>query len=154
MTARIWIALGFLVAASVASSSWAQDQCSPTARAGDASRGASPASVSHPARIRVGAGVAATQLIHVVQPQFHSDAKMKTSVALHAVIDFDGAIISLEFVSGPPTLKDPVMDAVRQWRYRPVALNGEPVQVDTMITVVIKTDKNGDLKPQPKPPKS
>jgi protein TonB len=42
----------------------------------------------------------------------------------------------LQYVSGPPLLMKSAMDAVRQWRYKPTLLNGEPVDVDTTISVV------------------
>lgn len=88
--------------------------------------------------------------MYQVQPKYHADAKIKATLVLHAVIDYDGTVMSLEFVSGPPLLTSAVMDAVKQWRYRPTKLNGQAVQVDTTINVVIATDENGDLKPQPK----
>ena len=42
----------------------------------------------------------------------------------------------LTYVSGPPLLVKAAMDAVRQWRYRPTMLDGEPVEVETTIQVV------------------
>ena len=55
---------------------------------------------------------------------------------MHAIIGKDGGIKQLEVVSGHPMLKDAAFDAVRQWRYRPTLLNGEPVEVDTTIDVI------------------
>jgi protein TonB len=55
---------------------------------------------------------------------------------LHAVIAKDGSVEDLQYVSGPPLLMKAAMDAVRQWRYQPTQLNGEPVEVDTTISVV------------------
>jgi protein TonB len=57
------------------------------------------------------------------------------------VIDFDGSILDLQWVSGPPELKDAATDAMKQWRYEPTSLNGEPVQVDTTISVVFTLGK-------------
>jgi protein TonB len=42
----------------------------------------------------------------------------------------------LQYVSGPPLLMKSALDAIRQWRYKPTMLNGEPVEVDTTISVV------------------
>ena len=56
-------------------------------------------------------------------------------VVLHATIGRDGAILSLQLVSGHPLLAPAAIDAVRQWRYRPYTLNGEPAEVETMVTV-------------------
>lgn len=58
------------------------------------------------------------------------------SVRMHAVIGTDGSIQTLEAVLGDPPLVQAVLDAVRQWRYRPTTLNGEPVEVDTTIDVI------------------
>jgi protein TonB len=55
---------------------------------------------------------------------------------LHAIISKDGSVESLEYISGPQLLMKNAMDAVRQWRYKPTMLNGEPVEVDTTISVV------------------
>ena len=55
---------------------------------------------------------------------------------LHAIIAKDGSVQELTYVSGPALLMRSAMDAVRQWRYQPTLLNGEPVEVDTTISVV------------------
>ncbi len=77
-------------------------------------------------------------LIHRVQPQYPAIAKLagiQGDVLLHAVIGRDGAIENLQVVSGPPALVSAARDAVRQWQYRPYMLNGEPVEVETQVTV-------------------
>jgi protein TonB len=56
-------------------------------------------------------------------------------VELRAIIATDGSIQSLQVVSGDPLFCQSALDAVRQWRYRPTYLNGQPVEVDTFITV-------------------
>jgi len=77
-------------------------------------------------------------LIYRVQPDYPALAKLariQGAVLLRAVISKQGTIENLQPVSGPPLLIRAALDAVRQWRYRPYLLNGEPVQVDTQITV-------------------
>lgn len=54
---------------------------------------------------------------------------------LLAVIGKDGTIRELQVKSGLPVLAQAALDAVKQWRYRPYMLNGEPVEVDTQITI-------------------
>ena len=54
---------------------------------------------------------------------------------LQAVIGKDGTVQKLEVVSGDPALTQSALDAVRQWVYQPTLLNGEPVEVQTMIDV-------------------
>jgi len=92
-----------------------------------------------PTRIRVGGNVAAANLIRQVQPVYPAIAKtahISGTVVLHAVISKDGTIQELTYISGPPLLMKNAMDAVHQWRYKPTLLNGEPVDVDTTISVV------------------
>jgi periplasmic protein TonB len=57
-------------------------------------------------------------------------------VELRAVIATDGTIQSLHVVSGDPGFYQSAIDAVSQWRYKPTVLNGQPVEVDTFITVI------------------
>lgn len=57
---------------------------------------------------------------------------------LHAIIAKDGTVQSLDYVSGPNELKDSAIDAVKKWRYKPMLLNDQPVEVDTTISVVFK----------------
>jgi protein TonB len=54
---------------------------------------------------------------------------------VHVVIDRDGNIAQLEPISGPPELINAAAEAARQWRYKPTILNGDPVEVDTTITI-------------------
>jgi len=92
-----------------------------------------------PKRIRVGGAIASANLVHQVTPDYPKDAKKKHisgTVLLHATIGHDGTIETLEFVSGPPELTASAMEAVKKWRYKPTLLNGDPVEVDTMISVV------------------
>ena len=89
--------------------------------------------------IRVGGNVQQANLLRQVQPIYPPIAKtahISGTVVLHAIISKDGTIEQLEYISGPPLLMKNAMDAVRQWRYRPTMLNGEPVEVDTTVSVV------------------
>jgi periplasmic protein TonB len=54
---------------------------------------------------------------------------------LQAVISKDGSIENLRVISGHPMLVPSAIDAVKQWKYKPYILNGEPVEVDTQVTV-------------------
>ncbi len=90
-------------------------------------------------RIRVGGNVQQAKMAHMVQPIYPTIAKtahIQGTVTLHAVIAKDGSVQELQYIAGPPLLMRPAMDAVRQWRYQPTLLNGEPVEVDTTISVV------------------
>jgi len=92
-----------------------------------------------PTRIRVAGKVQQAMLVHRVMPVYPPDAKgahISGTVLLHLIIDKGGAVEKVEYISGPPELKTSAMDAIKQWRYKPTLLNGEPVEVDTMISVV------------------
>ena len=91
-----------------------------------------------PQRVRVSQGVSQGLLIHKVQPTYPPlarQARVQGTVVLQAVIGKDGTIENLRVVSGHPMLTSSALEAVKQWRYKPYYLNGEPVEVDTTINV-------------------
>jgi protein TonB len=97
-----------------------------------------PPKPAAPQRIRVGGNVEAGAILNKVQPEYPAIAKVahiSGTVVLHAVISKDGSIQELQYISGPPMLMKPAMDAVKQWRYKPYLLNGDPVEVETTINV-------------------
>jgi protein TonB len=91
-----------------------------------------------PQRVRVSQGVSQGLLIHQVKPLYPAlarQARIQGSVVLQAIIAKDGTIQNLRLVNGHPMLAPAAIDAVRQWRYKPYYLNGEPVEVETVVTV-------------------
>lgn len=91
-----------------------------------------------PMRIRVSSSVAQAQLVHQVNPTLPTEARqqhVQGTVVLHAIIDRDGNVARLEPVSGPSELVQAAVEAVRQWRFKPTLLNGDPVEMDTTITI-------------------
>jgi protein TonB len=87
----------------------------------------------------ISSGVAAGLLIQKVIPQYSALQKairVEGTVVLQAVISKTGTIENLRVVSGPAMLQQSAIDAVKQWRYRPYMLDGEPVEVETTINVV------------------
>ena len=91
-----------------------------------------------PKRVRVSQGVSQGLLLHKVQPVYPAMARMngiQGTVFLKAHIDKEGRISELTPMSGPPELVDAAVGAVKQWRYRPYLLQGQPVEVETQITV-------------------
>lgn len=68
-------------------------------------------------------------------PQIARIAGVQRTVVLHAQIGKDGRVESVQTISGPPMLIAAAVSAVKQWQYRPYILNGEPVVVETSITV-------------------
>jgi protein TonB len=78
-------------------------------------------------------------LIHRVEPVYPALARQihkEGRVELRAIIGTDGTIQSLQIVTGDPLFDLSAKEAVAQWRYRPTILNGQPVEIDTYITVV------------------
>jgi len=77
-------------------------------------------------------------LIYRVQPSYPPlarQARIQGPVQLRAIISRTGAIENLTVLLGHPMLSTAAIEAVRQWRYRPYLLNGEPIEVETEITV-------------------
>ena len=100
---------------------------------------APPASPKKITRIRQGGNITAKMLIHKVQTKYPQEAKDKRisgTVRLHVIITRDGSVTQIEVLSGDPLLVESSLDAVRQWKYRPTLLNGEPVEVDTTIDLI------------------
>jgi len=99
-----------------------------------------PKSVSvTPQRVRISQGVTKGLLIHRVEPAYPPLARagrVRGEVVLSAVIGVNGEIQNLQLVSGHPMLVPEAISAVRQWRYKPYLLNGQPVEVETTITVI------------------
>ena len=91
-----------------------------------------------PQRIRIGGSVQAPKIAQYVVPVYPpeaTEAGVSGSVMLHVIIGTDGKTQEVEYVSGPVQLKGAAMNAVKQWMFEPVLLNGEPVEVDTTISV-------------------
>src|SRR6516164_7515852 len=94
--------------------------------------------VATPQRVRVSQGVTQGLLIRKVQPNYPPlarQARIQGSVLLQAEISKDGAIENLRLISGHPMLAPAAIEAVKQWRYKPYMLNGEPVAVETQVQV-------------------
>jgi len=91
--------------------------------------------------IRVGGQVIAAKLVYRPTPVYPELARLTRTqgdVEFEAIIGKDGSIEQLKVVRGHPLLVKAALDAVRQWRYQPTLLNGEPVEVLTDITVTFK----------------
>ena len=89
-------------------------------------------------RVRVSQGVTQGLLIRKIQPAYPPlarQARIQGSVLLQAEISKDGSIQNLRLISGHPMLAPAAIEAVKQWKYKPYILNGEPVEVETQITV-------------------
>lgn len=107
-------------------------------------------STSTPApRVKLGApvtiskGVAEGMLLAKtipIYPPIAKAARVQGTVVLEATISKSGTIENLRVLSGPAMLQQAAIDAVKSWRYRPYMLSGEPVEVETTISVIFSLD--------------
>ncbi len=91
-----------------------------------------------PQRIQVSQGVTQGLLVRQVKPQYPAmarESRVEGDVLLAAVIGKDGVVNDVRTISGPALLIQSAIQAVRQWRYKPYLLNGQPVEVETQIKV-------------------
>lgn len=90
-------------------------------------------------RASMSGAVAAGIRVKFVQPEYPLGAKTEHksgTVQLHAIISKDGSIKELIPIAvSDPWFRDAAIEAVRQWKYSPYLLNGQPTEVDTTITV-------------------
>jgi protein TonB len=104
--------------------------------------------------VKVPARTAAGMLVKKVEPVYPLEAKvvrLEGTVMLRAVIDTTGEVAAVGAISGPPLLESAAVAAVRQWQYRPYAVNGQPVEVETTIEVVFSLDGSQPANPQRHP---
>jgi protein TonB len=95
------------------------------------------------AKQHVSSGVMQGMLICKVFPVFPAIARATRTpgtVVLQATISRTGTIENLRVMNGPAMLRQAALDAVKQWRYRPYMLNGQPVEVETTVDVQFKLD--------------
>ena len=88
--------------------------------------------------IRVGSEVAAANLISQVKPDYPTAAavaQISGVVLLSVGITKDGVVENITVISGHPLLTQPAIDAVKQWRYKPLILNSQPTAIVTTVTV-------------------
>jgi periplasmic protein TonB len=102
------------------------------------SNAVAPKIAAAPTRVRVSQGVTSGLLINHPQPTYPplaKQARISGAVVLQAEISKDGSIQNLHVLSGHPMLVPSALEAVKRWKYKPYILNGEPVEVETTITV-------------------
>lgn len=89
-------------------------------------------------RVRISKDVQKGLLIKKVPPDYPEiarQARVQGSVVMHAVIDKNGNIQDLKLISGHAMLAPAAMKAVKDWKYRPYLLQGQPMEVETEIVV-------------------
>ena len=88
-----------------------------------------------------GASLQMGELLSRVEPVYPEDAerqRIEGVVKLHMIIDRDGNIQDVDKMTGPPLLVAAAANAVRQWRYKPTSLGGQPVEAGVDVTVTFR----------------
>jgi periplasmic protein TonB len=89
-------------------------------------------------KVSISSGVAVGLLVHKtapVYPPLAKSAHVSGTVVVQATISKTGGVGNLRVVGGPAMLRQAALDAVKNWRFRPYMLNGEPVETDTTVSV-------------------
>ena len=89
--------------------------------------------------IRIGDNVQESKLIRKVEPVYPEEAlraRVQGKVVLAIVVNEEGFVTEAKVVKGHPILNDAAIAAVRQWKYSPTLLNGEPVPVMATVTII------------------
>ena len=92
-------------------------------------------------KLNISQGVSQGLLMKKVQPVYPRTAlamRVEGVVELAATISKTGDITSVKVVKGDPQLTHAATDAVKQWKYKPYLLNGEPVEITTEVTISFK----------------
>lgn len=87
---------------------------------------------------RVGPGITTPVLVHRVEPVFPDSLRYRTAmgrpVILEAVVDEAGEVVNPRVIRSNPPFDRLVIDAVRQWKYKPATKDGKPVSVILVVT--------------------
>jgi protein TonB len=96
-----------------------------------------PGSITRPELLKQGT-VTGGRLLYRIEPEYPQLAKqqrLQGNIVLTARVLKDGRVDHIKRVSGSPLLENAAITAVRQWKYEPYKLNGQPQEVDISITV-------------------
>jgi TonB family protein len=108
---------------------------------GDGSSVVAPPSSALPVvrRLELFSGGSSNHAVKKVPPEYPEDAKaqhIEGTVILYATLSTTGRVRTLRVLSGPQLLQKAAVDAVRQWLYKPFLMDGEPVEVNTLVTMI------------------
>ena len=95
-------------------------------------------------QVRISCPPVRTKLIKLVRPKYPEEAKqtgVQGTVSLRCIIGIDGSVEKIEVISGHQALVPAATKAVSQWMYKPLVLNGKPVQMDTTVDVIFRLPK-------------
>ncbi len=96
-----------------------------------------------PMRVSVPASTMRDNIVRMVPATLPAGVKADDqSVLLQATIGRDGAVRNVRMIDGDPKLATAATDAVKQWRYKPYLVNGQPAEVETQITLKFNSASN------------
>ncbi len=123
----------------------------PEAPEAPAPPAAAPSAPANPNAVRISPGVAAASLVRSVKPVYPplaKSARLQGTVKLEVTVGRDGSVVDLKVISGPPLLVSAALEAVKQWTYKALSLNGEGTEfvttVDVNFTLLDGTPPNQD----------
>jgi len=90
-------------------------------------------------RLRVDGVIQDQKAVKKVLPVYPDEAvtaQISGTVLFHVVIAKDGRVESVDYLSGPSVFTTSAASAVKLWRYKPTIVDGNPVEVDTIVPVV------------------
>lgn len=110
--------------------------------------GGLPAEVAPPPAkvVRIGGQLLAPKLVHRVDPVYPAlaqRARLQATLVLEAWVDKEGRVKNVKVLRGVPLLDEPAMEAVKQWRYRPLLLNGEATEFVLTVNISFKLETAG-----------
>jgi protein TonB len=104
--------------------------------------GGLPAEMPQPKKVvRVGGNIIAPKLVKRVDPvypQLAAQSRVQAMVILEATVDLKGHVTHVTVLRGSPLFDDAAIAAVKQWRYQPLLLNGEPTEFILTVTVMFR----------------
>jgi protein TonB len=89
----------------------------------------------------------ATKIVRPTYPELARETHVEGRVSLACIIGRDGSVLKIEVKKGHPLLIQAATDAVAQWKFRPLVLNGQAVEMDTTVNIdfqLPKSQKNAD----------
>jgi periplasmic protein TonB len=98
--------------------------------------------------VRIGGSVVAPKLVRRVEPVYPElavQARAQAIIILEAHVGTDGHVKDVAVLRGQPLFDEAALAAVRQWRYQPLLLNGEPTEFLLTVTLIFKIQSMGPL---------
>jgi TonB family protein len=89
----------------------------------------------------------ATKIVRPTYPELARETHVEGRVSLACIIGRDGSVLKIEVKKGHPLLIQAAIDAVAQWKFKPLVLNGQAVEMDTTVNIdfqLPKSQKNAD----------